>query len=57
MDPFNPEFSSDNGCAIIFPIIKAITKSINLSCEIDRCPIILAEKSKKKKATTALKIH
>lgn len=41
----------------MFPIIKAIMKSSNLNCEMDRCPINLTKRSKKKKEMMALKIH
>lgn len=57
IEPFKPNRSSDKGCARMFPIINAIMKSSNLNWEMDRCPINLTEKSKKKKDIMALKVH
>lgn len=57
MEPFKPNCSSDKGWARMFPIIKAIMKSSNLNCEMDRCPINFTERSKKKNEIMALKIH
>jgi hypothetical protein len=57
IEPFKPDCSSDKGRARMFPIVNAIMKSSNLNWEMDRCPINLTKKIKKKKDMMALKVH